>query len=162
MNECARVCAIVFLIIFVIIIIQYMPCSSNADDTDFTPLSSVHNIDMPLSDMKPPNDGPSIVIDDENPNKSPANDPCIRGAQVTPLAKGGMSLATRKWYSEIYDGGAPTEVPVMDKDMETAMLYKHDFISNSSKGFDTWEKFKSGMRGAGLPSQFSKKSKRTR
>jgi hypothetical protein len=92
-------------------------------------------IDMPMNDPKPPSDGPSIAIGEENPNKQRVNEPTVKGAEVAPMPNGGLSCANRYWYNSIYNGGIATEVPVMDEAMETAMLYKQDYSSNSLKRF---------------------------
>lgn len=154
MSKCAaRVCTIVFLIVLVMILIRFSPCSANTGeitDIDIAPQVDVSIVDIPVNDPKPPNDGPSIAIGDDNPNKPPPpEEPTEKGPEVTPLPKGGMSCATRKWYDEIYNGGIATETPVMDEAMETAMLYKQDYSFNPSKGFLSWEKFKNSMRRGG-------------
>jgi hypothetical protein len=74
--------------------------------------------DQPINDIVPPNDGPSIMLDE---SKKKDNSPNAKGSK--PAKKVGMNAANTVWYDTIYHGGTLTSLPKGDPLEETAKLY---------------------------------------
>ena len=74
-----------------------------------------------LSDLKPPEDGPSINIGEDNPNKPAIVKPTIGGAKEVKTSE--LSCENRRWYDSIYNGGMTTNI-TMTENVGTKMLQR--------------------------------------
>jgi len=73
---------------------------------------------IPINDVVPPNDGPSIML--EEPKKK---DSGINVLGTKPAKKIGMNATNAAWYDTIYNGGVLTMLPKGDPLEETTKLY---------------------------------------
>ena len=133
MGKCAkRICTVVFLIVLIIMLLSMTPCSKPmpvaAVVVTEEPVTSPGTTSAPgpdgeelLSDLKPPEDGPSINIGEDNPNKSPIVKPTIGGTKEVKTSE--LSCENIRWYDSIYNGGMTTNI-TMTENVGTKMLQR--------------------------------------
>jgi hypothetical protein len=112
-----KLCCIGFLIVLIILLLHTTPMGES------TPRSykhvSMNTSDIiPMNDMVPPDDGPSIMLDEPKKNNDGPN-----VSATKPEKKIGMNATNAAWYDTVYNGGVLTMLPKGDPLEETAKLY---------------------------------------
>lgn len=118
-----KLCSVALLVVLVIVLLTMSPCKSSTCSRE---RDVVFPTDItPINDMLPPNDGPSILLDEP---KKKADDPNVKAPKISKIV--GVNAANAAWYNTIYHGGTLTKLPNSDAMEETAQLYNLNISQN--------------------------------